>query len=136
MFNTLLFMLLPVILAALAAFLFGWLWYSPLMFQKPWMRLAGISKEAPNGLAMTATMLGGFLSYILLAFVMNTLFELLVVTTLPEALMFALLLWLGFVATLALGSVTWEGKPVTLYFLNNGYHLISFLLIATVLVSI
>ncbi len=36
---------LAVIVAALSAFLLGGLWYSPLLFAKPWMAAAGITEE-------------------------------------------------------------------------------------------
>src|SRR5262245_11433222 len=37
---------LAVVVAAVAAFLLGWLWYSPLLFLKPWMRLRGLDPAA------------------------------------------------------------------------------------------
>ena len=37
---------LAVIVAAVAVFVLGWLWYSPLLFFKPWMRLRGMDPDA------------------------------------------------------------------------------------------
>src|SRR5690348_18355401 len=37
---------LAVLVAAVAAFVLGWLWYSPLLFFKPWMRLRGLDPDA------------------------------------------------------------------------------------------
>src|SRR5436190_20781506 len=37
---------LAVLVAAVAVFVLGWLWYSPLLFFKPWMRLRGMDPEA------------------------------------------------------------------------------------------
>jgi hypothetical protein len=37
---------LAVLLAAVAVFVLGWLWYSPLLFLRPWMRLRGIDPVA------------------------------------------------------------------------------------------
>src|SRR5215831_9918847 len=41
--------LLPVVISAVAIFITGWLWYSPLMFLKPWMRLRGLDPAAAMG---------------------------------------------------------------------------------------
>ena len=37
---------LAVLVAAVAVFVLGWLWYSPLLFYKPWMRLRGMDPVA------------------------------------------------------------------------------------------
>lgn len=37
---------LAVIVVTVAGFLFGWLWYSPLLFAKPWMEELKITKES------------------------------------------------------------------------------------------
>ena len=36
---------IAVIAATVAGFMIGGLWYSPLLFEKPWMRAAGITEE-------------------------------------------------------------------------------------------
>ncbi len=33
---------LAILVAAVGVFVLGWLWYSPLLFFKPWMRLRGM----------------------------------------------------------------------------------------------
>src|SRR6266480_4920531 len=35
-----------VLVATVAVFVLGWLWYSPLLFFKPWMRLRGMDPVA------------------------------------------------------------------------------------------
>ncbi|HEX2712884.1 MAG TPA: DUF1761 family protein, partial [Candidatus Acidoferrales bacterium] len=37
---------LAVVVAAVAVFVLGWLWYSPLLFYKSWMRLRGLDPIA------------------------------------------------------------------------------------------
>src|SRR5207244_10757876 len=37
---------LAVLVAAFAVFVLGWLWYSPFLFYKPWMRLRGMDPVA------------------------------------------------------------------------------------------
>lgn len=43
--------------------------------------------------------------------------------------------WLGFIAPITLHSVIWEGKSWRLWLLNNGYNLVSLVLIGIVLAS-
>ncbi len=41
--------------------------------------------------------------------------------------------WLGFIAPVTLGSVLWEGKSWKLWFLNNGYYLLSLIVMGVIL---
>jgi len=41
--------------------------------------------------------------------------------------------WIGFVAPAMLGQVLWEQKPFSLYLINAGYWLVSFIAMAIVL---
>ena len=43
-------------------------------------------------------------------------------------------IWLGFIATVGLGSILWEGKTFQLYAINTGYYLASLFLMALILV--
>ena len=42
--------------------------------------------------------------------------------------------WLGFIATVGIGSILWEGKSVQLYAINMGFYLASLFLMALILV--
>lgn len=117
-----------ILLASVATFLFGWLWYSPILFLKPWQQLANIPASKPKAW----TMLAGLCSYAVLAGVMDVLFQIIGVGSLVVALKMALLFWLGFVATLTLGLVTWEQKSWKLYLIHNGYHIASFLIVSAI----
>ena len=43
-----------VIVTAVIGFLFGWLWYSPLLFAKPWMREMNLTEESMKAAAAKA----------------------------------------------------------------------------------
>ena len=55
-------------------------------------------------------------------------------TTILEGLQVGFMIWLGFVATILLGGLLWEGKSVKLYCLNITYYLVSILLMSLILV--
>ena len=44
-------------------------------------------------------------------------------------------LWLGFIVTLAIGSVCWEGKKWSVFFVNVLYSFVQLLVMAAILVS-
>src|ERR1044072_6244818 len=98
---------LAVFVAAVAVFILGWLWYSPLLFFKPWMRLRGLDPEA----AMAgAKMPGGKLLVelvrcIVLAFAVSLFLSHLGVHTWRGAIHFRFLFLVAFPAVVLVGSV-------------------------------
>ena len=54
-------------------------------------------------------------------------------TTIAGGVQAAFWVWLGFVATVQLGSVLWESKPWQLYFINVSYHLVTLLIMGVIL---
>src|SRR5438445_2316691 len=104
---------LAVLVAAVAVFVLGWLWYSPLLFFKPWMRLRGMD---PVAAMAGAKMPGGKLLIelarcLVLAYVIARFVALLGITSWLGAVHFGLFLWIGFPVILLTGSVLWEKIP-------------------------
>ena len=95
-----------VAVSALAYWLLGGLWYSPLLFARPFVAL----------------LISLLLAYVLAHFVRFTGAE-----TARTGLLAGFWLWLGFVATTNLETVLFEGRPLGLYLINNGYHLVGLL---------
>lgn len=130
---------LAVVVAAIATHVLGFLWYGPL-FGKKWMQLMKLTdkdKEKAKQKGMAKVMVGSFVASLVTAGVLAFLIDQLVVNlaegnALGGSLIGALV-WLGFVATKALGSVFWEGKSWKLYFLNTAHDLVSLLLMGAIL---
>jgi multidrug transporter EmrE-like cation transporter len=121
-----------VLVAALANFVLGWIWYGPL-FGKQWMKLTGMKpseqdkKDLPkNSVVMLVSSL--IMAYVLLHFTAAS-------ESLNMALEWAVWLWLGFIATVTLGGVLWKREPVALWTLDNGYRLLSLLFMTAILYS-
>ncbi|MEP6589956.1 MAG: DUF1761 domain-containing protein [Gemmatimonadota bacterium] len=123
--------LLAVVLAALSAFLVGGIWYSPLMFAKPWMAENGFTAEDMAGFNPVKS------------------YTLTLVCTLIAAYTFAMFLgpetyWkrgaaYGFTAGLcwvgmamATGFI-FERRTFKLWMINAGYHTIQFTLIGAII---
>ena len=120
--------LLAVLLAAAAAMVLGGLWYSPLLFGRLWKRLAGLTEA--KGVVLSYLL--NCLSLLLMSYVLGSILKGLGAGTIVAGLKVAFWLWAGLVATLTLGSVLWERKPLALYILNNAYNLLSIMLVSLI----
>jgi len=128
---------LAVLVAAVAVFVLGWLWYSPLLFYKPWMRLRGMD---PAAAMANAKMPGGkllieFARCLVLAYVIARFVALLGVSTWLGAVHFGLSLWIGFPVILLTGSVLWENIPWKVAAIHAGDWLVK-LLVIPIIVSV
>lgn len=127
---------LAVLIAAIAAMAIGALWYSPALFGKLWMQLSGITPEniaKAKAKGMAKNYFIAFLGTLVMSYVLAHFVDYADVFYLAEGLKLGFWVWLGFMATRALGGVLWEGKPVKLYLLNAGHDLISILIMAAIL---
>lgn len=128
---------LAVLASAVLSMVIGFLWYSPILFAKPWMKLSGLTPEKMKALKSQMPKIYGtsFIASLVLAFVLANLLSLTNTVTLMEALTLGFWVWLGFVATTMLNSVLYEGKPVKLYLINTGYYLVLILAMAALLIN-
>jgi hypothetical protein len=116
-----------IIGAGIVSMVIGALWYSPLLFGKKWMELmnfqkkdmAKMKKQAQKGYAIM------FLTTLVMGFVLSKFLDNMGAVTAIEGIVTAFWLWLGFIATMMLSSVIWEGKPLQLYLINALHSLVS-----------
>ena len=119
-----------VLAAGLAAMVLGYIWYAPPVFGKMWMKLAKVEK-AKGGMAITV--LSGLISMWVMAYVLAYLLKFLQAQTIWEGVIAGVWVWVGFVATVSLGSVIYERKPIKLYLLNNAFNLLSLAMMGVIL---
>ena len=132
---------LAIIIAVVANFILGYIWYTPL-FGKIWGRHMGFdANQKPKSSEMIKGMvfmlIGNFLFAWVLAHNMAAWSFVPGAGSIPafsNAMMAAVFTWLGFYFPVDLGSTAWESKSWTLFFINTGYHLVSLVLVATILV--
>lgn len=128
---------LGIVVAALAAFVFGFLVHGPLL-GKQWMTLMKITPEQMEKgkkdmeKKMPLYMGVAFLQQVVVAAVMSHLVYSLYIVDVLGAALLACILWLGFVATTLLNTVLWEGRTKELYAFNVGYHLVSLIIVAVI----
>jgi hypothetical protein len=128
---------LHVLVAAVVVFVLGWLWYSPLLFFKPWMRLRGLDPVAAMAGAKmpVGKLLVEFVRCFLLAFVITRFVGLLGITSLMSAVHFGFSLWIGFPVILLTGSVLWDNVPWKVAAIHAGDWLVK-LLVIPIIVSL
>jgi hypothetical protein len=123
---------LAVIVAALASFVVGWLWYGPL-FGKKWMDLNGFTKEniQEGGLSMPVIMIINYVATALaaLAIAMFIGAEANAGFGIFAGLMIAIFL----IGTSRLNDVLYERKPIELFWINVGYNLVIYTIMGAIL---
>lgn len=120
-----------VLLAALSSFMLGGIWYSPWLFGRVWLEGCGLTDlDLKNS---DPKMIYGvvLLLSLLIAFSMAVLLG--KDPTLVEAILLGLLTGLGFVSAAFGISYIFEQRPLKLFLVNGGYHLVQFILNAVVL---
>ena len=122
-----------VVVAGVAAMIFGFIWYHPSVLGKKWMKLAKVDSKKKDGMMWRA--LAGALSYVVMAYVLKMIFGFAAIADLNAGLKLAAWLWLGFVGTTTLGGFLWERKSFNLWILNNVYNLLALFLMTWVLLS-
>ena len=127
---------IAILVAAIAAMVLGFIWYSPQVFGNEWMKLMKIGKKQiaqAKKKGMSKTYLTMLISSLLTSYILASFIALLGITEAIDGALLAVMLWLGFIATTTLSSILWEGKPAKLYILNNGYHLVSLVVMGIIL---
>lgn len=122
-----------VIIAAIAGMLVGFLWYSDFLFVKKWMELSKISPKQMENTSMAVSAGMGFGVTFVLTLCLASMYH--YFGSLESALM-ALEFLLFFVAVESLGGLIWEKIPLTLYLINVGHKIVSWLVILLVYVGV
>lgn len=90
-----------------------------------------MTKEQKKGMAGTYFLM--ILSTLVSVLVLGTFIHSLGATDAMTGAVIAFFVWLGFVTPITLGSVLWEGKPWALWMINNGYNLVSYMIMGAIL---
>lgn len=125
---------IAILIISILAMAFGFLWYGPL-FGRQWMKLMGFSKKdlVDMKINLGVAYFTAFITTIITVSVLSYFISLAEAATFAAGALIGFFVWLGFIATLTLGQFLWEGKPFSLYLLNNAYHLIFNLVVGGVL---
>ena len=135
-----------ILIAVVANFIFGALWYMPL-FGKAWAREMNIDMTGPK--PPSSVMIKGMVIMVIGNFLMAYVFAHNIAvwnpltwgqpastTHTPMQMAFAasFFTWLGFYLPMDLGRIAWEKSSWKLFFINTSHHFLSLLIAALVIV--
>jgi hypothetical protein len=117
--------LLAIVLAAVASFMFGWLWYG-VLFSKAWLAAIGKSeedakREGPSPVPFAIA----FIALVVMAWVLAGIVGHLGPgqVTFKNGVISAAFVWLGFVATTLVVNNTFQGAKRSLTLIDGGHWL-------------
>lgn len=127
-----------VIVAAIVNMVIGFIWYSPGVFGKTWMSLMGkrmedMKSRAEMQRSMRSAYAGAFVAALITAWILARFINLANAQTMTRGAVIGFWAWLGFIATTTLGDVLFGGRPIKLYYLTNGYYLVSLIIMGALL---
>jgi len=121
---------LAVLVATLAAYFFGALWYS-ILFGNTWLKALGKSKgELPSP---TLPMLINFILTFITALGLALLIKGLGITTLFDGILIGLVVAIAFIVTNTLSEYLYSGASMKLFWIHAGYRLVYILIMGAIL---
>lgn len=130
--------LLGVLVAAISSMVVGFLWYSPVLFAKAWVREMGYDmndKAKMEEMKKSAgpAYAGSFVASLVSAFVLALFLHWTRAENWQFGMLVGLHVWLGFVATVQLTGVLFMKQSMKLFAINTGYQLVCYLVMGAIL---
>ncbi len=126
---------LAILVAAIAYFMLGAIWYSKALFGSKWAALVGLNMNDPDkSKGMAKMMVGTFVLILVtcigIAFFVNRID----LTVLMSGIKLGLITGICFATTAVSISFIYESRPTGLYFIDCGYHLVGHIIAAIIIV--
>jgi uncharacterized protein YacL len=126
---------LALVACAVASMVVGFIWYGPI-FSRQWGELTGWTAEKvqaePQSRLMQSYGMALVIAFVMAFFLSNVL-RLAAVEGIASGLFIALVTWLGFVATSIGVNYTFQRRPLMLFVIEAGYHLVAMLVFSIIL---
>ena len=132
--------LYAVLASALATMVVGFVWYSPLLFARPWMKLMGYDPDNKARVADMQKNAGpaygvSFVAAIISALILGKIVVIASVSTALYGMKIGFAVWLGFVTTVQLTASLFARQPWKLYLTNTGYQLVCYLAMGAIMAA-
>lgn len=129
---------LAILTSAIASMILGFLWYSPLLFAKAWIREMGYDmndKAKMEEMRKSAgpAYAGSFVAGLVSAFTLALILHGLRAEDLHFGLMAGFHIWIGFVATVQFTGALFAKQSMKLFAINTGYQLVCYLAMSAIL---
>lgn len=122
---------LAVVVVAIIYFLIHFFWYFPFAFGNMWLKLVGKESE-PKSKIIRDTIIMIPTSFITVLMI-EVIMDLTNMNDIVSALIISILLWVGFVATIAINQNNFNDRGVKLFLLEYGFYLIGFIIAGLIL---
>lgn len=121
---------LAVLAAAFVPMVLGGLWYSNVMFARPWMRAVGRTPEELTGAGLGYAL--SAVGAIVMSYAVARIVRWAEVDDVFNGALVGVLVWLGFVATVLAVTTYFGGRPRELWLINAGYQLVALILMGAI----
>jgi hypothetical protein len=119
---------LALLVSAVMQWLLGAIWYSPVLFARPWSAMVGVTRETARKNAMIAGMIVSFIGSLVVSFILAHIIFWSGVDSFVWGALIGFIAWAGFMAAPLSASYIYEGRPFTLFAINTGYWLLALIL--------
>lgn len=118
--------ILSVLGAAIAAWLIGALWYSPVLFAKAWVKAHGYTPEQLKAMQATAgkAYAGSLLAFVLMAAVLSIFLAHLRADSWQDGATWGFHAWLGFALPIGFTANLYSDKKFATFVIDTGYQLV------------
>jgi hypothetical protein len=122
---------LAILVAAVVPMVLGALWYSPVLFARPWMRAVGRTPEELSGASLGYAL--SALVALVTSYVLARVVKWAEVDDVWNGALVGLFVWIGFVATVLAVNTYFGGRPRMLWAIDAGYQLASLVVMGVIL---
>jgi hypothetical protein len=125
-----------IVLATIAQFILGAIWYSPLLFGKWWMQIMEVGHLSQDELKKMQKEMGPFYALQFLLTLFSTFSLARLIPYIPEFSIYhiAFWIWIGFIAPVQISSVVW-GNTKKKYWVRQLFVMLSMQLAGLMLAS-
>ena len=124
---------IAIIVSGLLVFTLGGLWYSPILFAKPWMSVIGKTEEELKKGAKPANYIIALMQGLITAYILAIFIEFAQASTVEAGAWIGFMCWFGFAGTTSFVHGMFSQRPVKLWAIDTGYTLVSFILSGIIL---
>ena len=121
--------ILPLVAIGVVNFFLSWLWYSPVLFMKPWATALGfygkteMTEEEKK--AMPFLFLNGAVASFILSYGLQVVVHSMGATSFAQGFLIGVVLWVVFALTHSMNTL-WEGRKTVVLVINNGFFLLTY----------
>lgn len=126
-----------VVVAALAAFVLGAIWYSPLLFGKAWVAASGHSEEKLAQMEKTTAVRFAItlVAFLIMAGVIAEIAAIFGLVRVQGGVKLGLMLWVGFGLTLELIHTMYNARRWSAFLIDTGYTLVYLVVMGAIIAA-